>query len=162
MRRWKVCGRAPSSLRQALFASLAADQSMQFVTVVQPHRLGLLLQPLVSVQLPQVGQVRLCQTQHILSLFVFFKKNWASRKNSFAAHDAKFTLSMLCNNTMSLVCQQVSCMLHYSGRLHYNSEDQILPSPAPRVPTKRFVCPPFWMCAPSSVTATLHTPVAAE
>lgn len=32
---------------------------MQFLTVVQPHRLRLLLQPLIPVQLAQVGQVGL-------------------------------------------------------------------------------------------------------
>lgn len=42
-----------------LFAPLMHDQSMQFLTVVQPHRLRLLLQPLIPVQLAQVGQVGL-------------------------------------------------------------------------------------------------------
>ena len=45
--------------KQSSFASLTADQSMQLVTVVQPHGLGLLLQALITVKLSEVCQVGL-------------------------------------------------------------------------------------------------------
>lgn len=48
----------------ALFAPLTHHQPMQFVTAVQPHGLGLLLQSLIPVQLTQVGQVRFWKGVH--------------------------------------------------------------------------------------------------
>lgn len=53
-----------------LFAPLTHDQSMQFLTVVQPHRLRLLLQPLIPVQLAQVGQVGLWKRSAQTSLMI--------------------------------------------------------------------------------------------